>query len=363
LIFIEANLHKTIKDDIRQILSNNLPWDNFHNKTVLITGGAGMIGTYLVYSLLELNRLQDTNIKIIVLDVAEEKMQKNFTECVGEIDLKQFTLIHHDILEPLVNIEALKNERIDVVFHGATRVGPKWYNSDPTLVLLTEVIGTKNVLDLCPKQLVLESTSVVYGAWNNDRVVTEQDLGYIDTTKKSAAYAEGKRAAEALALTFKHNNSPQSAARIQIARIAQSIGPYMPLGEAGAGADFITNALNCQDIVMRTNGESKRAFTYIADSVVALFFIVLKGEDKNIYNVNNMHNYISVRELAETVVDAVSEKNLRVVLNPEMNKLEVPEMNGICLDTAKLENLGWTAQIAPYEMVKRTLDFYKGNNP
>jgi nucleoside-diphosphate-sugar epimerase len=172
----------------------------------------------------------------------------------------------------------------------------------------------------------LESTSVVYGVWNSDRAVTEQDLGYIDVTKKSAAYAEGKRAAEALTLTFKHNNSPQSAVRIQITRIAQSIGPYMPLGEAraGSGADFITNALNCQDIVMRSKGKSKRAFTYIADSIAALFFIALKGEDKNIYNVNNMHNYISVRELAETVVDAVSENDLQIVVNPEMNNLDVP---------------------------------------
>jgi nucleoside-diphosphate-sugar epimerase len=75
-----------------------------------------------------------------------------------------------------------------------------------------------------------------------------------------------------------------------------------------------------------------------------------------------MHNYISVRELAETVVNAVSEKNLRVIMDSEMNKIEVPEMNGICLDTAKLENLGWKSRIVPGEMIKRTLDFYRGNN-
>jgi nucleoside-diphosphate-sugar epimerase len=253
LIFTEVNLHKIIEDDIRQILSIDLPWENFYNKTVLITGGAGMIGTYLAYSLLELNRSQNADIKLFVLDVSEKKLHQNFDMFSEQIQSRQLILINCDILEPLANTEVLQSEVIDVVFHGATRVGPRWYNSDPALVLLTEVIGTKNVLELCPKQLVLESTSVVYGVWNSDRVATEQDLGYIDVTKKSAAYAEGKRAAEALALTYKHNNSSQSAVRIQIARIAQCIGPYMPLGEAGAGAgaDFITNALNCQDVAMR----------------------------------------------------------------------------------------------------------------
>jgi nucleoside-diphosphate-sugar epimerase len=348
-------MHRIIKEDISKILSENLPWNNLYDKTILITGGAGMIGTWLTYTLLELNKEHGTGVKIIVLDIDNDKLNSHFSEFDDEIKNKTLVIIKHDIIEPLSRISGLCDEKIDIVFHGATKVGPRWYNKSPNLVLLTEVVGMKNVLELNHKLIIMESTSVTYGVWNDDKPVKEEDLGFIDTTKNSAAYAEGKRAAETLALT--------SDIDTRVARIAQSIGPYMPLSEAGAGADFINNVLNSQDIVLRSHGESKRAFTYIADVISALFFITLKGYTKTIYNVNSMNNYISVRCLADTVTFTSAEMGLRKpnveIKLDEINKIPVPQMNGICLDTTQLENLGWKQYYSIKDIVTRTLEFYK----
>jgi len=311
---------------------------------VLVTGGAGFIGSHLC------DRLIGDGCDVICLDNYFTGSKDNVRHLLGN---DRFELVRHDVTTPFY-------AEVDRIYNLACPASPVNYQYNPIKTLKTSIYGALNMLGMAKRvgaTILHASTSEVYGDPTIHPQV-ESYWGNVNPIGIRSCYDEGKRAAETLALNSAKRDKEQNNT-VQVGRISQCIGPYMPLSEA-AGADFIANALDGKNITMRTNGLSRRAFTYISDAVAALFFIALKGENGDVYNVNAMQNYITVRELAELVVNAVSGRNLRVVVDPDMNKLEVPEMNGICLDTAKLERLGWKAVIPPDEMVRRTIEFYTG---
>ena len=202
------------------------------------------------------------------------------------------------------------------------------------------------------------SSREIYGDPNeNQKYFTEDGrLGFIDPLIPRNGYAEGKKAAENMCVGFKSEYGLNT----KIVRLAHTYGPGMSVDDGRVQADFLRNVLNDENIVLKSDGSSVRTYTYISDAVSAMFSVLLHSEDV-VYNIADERNEVSIRQLAETMVDIYPEKELKLVFDIEdsEDKGYAPFKFGI-LSTKKIKNeLGWSAKYSVKEGFKRTLEFLK----
>ena len=343
---------RTITDDIERILSEDLPWDEFSGKTVLVTGASGMIPSYVVYTLLGLNDRQDAGIRVLALVRNEAKARGIFGELLDRDDI---TLIAQDVTAPL-DIEG----PVDYIFHGASAARPSEHKAAPVSTIKANVSGTFNLLDLAvskgSKGFVLMSSSEVYGQApaGIDRI-SENDYGKVDTLNPRSCYSEGKRAAETICICYQ----AQYGIRCSLPRFAHIYGPGMSLTDGRVQADFAANVFRGEDIVMKSDGSSQRAYTYVSDAVAGMFYVVLKGTEPA-YNVADSSNIISIRQLAEAFIASRPEKNLKLVIDiPENTAGMFNPAKFIGLDDTRIKSLGWTPKINIAEGTRRMISCYE----
>ena len=347
------NLNNYIVDeDISQILSEDLPWDVFRNKTVLVTGASGMIPSYVVYTLLGLNDSGDMGIRILALVRNEEKARRIFGDILEREDI---CLIAQDVTAPL-DVDG----PVDYIVHGASSARPSEHKAAPTSTIRANLVGTFNLLDLAvrkkSKGFVLMSSSEVYGTvGGNIESISETDYGYLDCLNPRSCYSEGKRAAETICASFKAEHGIDC----RIVRFAHIYGPGLGLNDGRVQADFAANVFRGENIVMKSDGSSKRAYTYVADAVSGLFYALLKG-DEMAYNVADSDNVISIRQLAETFIASRPEKNLKLVIDipPAQAGLYNPA-KFIGLDNSKIKALGWKPKVGIAEGTCRMVESLK----
>ena len=144
----------------------------------------------------------------------------------------------------------------------------------------------------------------------------------------------------------------------KIARLAHTFGPGMSINDGRVQADFLKNVVNNEDIVLKSEGTAIRTYTYVGDAVLALFYILLNSEDV-VYNISSEESTVSIKELAETLVNAYPERNLKLVFDipkSDANAGCAPFTLGI-LGSDKLKALGWKPIYSLEEGLKRTVDF------
>lgn len=204
---------QTIIDYVTKL---NLPWEKIHNKTVLISGSTGMIGSLLVHVLL--NRKE--NIHIIALGRNVEKAQNRFKEYWNR---KDFQFICHDINEPLNHLNCPK---VDFIIHAASNTHPIAYATDPIGTITANVIGTYHLLNYYKekdaKRFLFLSSVEIYGDNRGDTdYFDEQYCGYINCNTMRAGYPESKRVGEALCQAYRNAYNME----VVIARLARTYGP------------------------------------------------------------------------------------------------------------------------------------------
>jgi len=343
-----------IEDDLKYIAGADLPWGDLSDKTVLISGGAGFLASYVVDLLLFLNEKNNANIKIIGLVRNETLAYEKFSHANGSDNL---IFIAQDVCDK-IGID----EKIDYIIHAASYATPKMFRENPVGTILPNVLGTKNLLDLAVKNAVAGflffSTSGVYGyVRDEDYPVHEDCFGGLDPMELSSCYLESKRMGENMCVAWMH----QYGVPIKIVRPAITYGPGVDLQGGRSFEDFVSCIVHRKDIKLYSDGSAVRNFCYIADATLGFFTVLLKGENGEAYNVATDHE-ISIKNLANYLVkDVFPERGLNVIMVNDESKNYL-RMNFLrtTVDITKAKSLGWIISFPIAEGFKRVVQSCEG---
>jgi UDP-glucuronate decarboxylase len=306
-------------------------------KRVLVTGGAGFLGSHLC------ERLIGKGYDVLCLDNFFTGLKDHIAHLIAH---PYFELMRHDISFP-VHVE------VDEIYNLACPASPVHYQFDPVQTTKTSVLGAINVLSLATRikaRVFQASTSEVYG----DPEIHPQPESYrgnVNPLGPRACYDEGKRCAETLFFDYYR----QHGVPIRVARIFNTYGPRMHPNDGRVISNFILQALRGEPITLFGDGSQTRAFCYVDDMIEA-FLRFMEHED-GITGPINLGNpqEISVRELAERVIALVGSRS-RIELRP----LPVDDPVQRCPDIALARKaLGWEPRVPLDEGLKRTIDYFR----
>ena len=305
-------------------------------KRVLVTGGAGFLGSHLCEYLL------GQGDDVLCVDNYFTGRKDNIAHLLGN---PQFEAMRHDITFPLY-------VEVDEIYNLACPASPVHYQFDPVQTTKTSVIGAINMLGLAKRvgaKIMQASTSEVYG----DPTVhpqTEDYRGNVNPLGPRACYDEGKRCAETLFFDYHRQNH----VRIKVARIFNTYGPRMHPNDGRVVSNFIMQALRGQDITLYGDGSQTRAFCYVDDLVQG--FVRLMATDDGVtgpINLGNPHE-ISVRALAEHVVRLTGSAS-QIVYRPLPQDDPVQRCPDIALASSVL---GWQPRVALEQGLRQTIDYF-----
>ena len=340
-------MNRILENDLINIAEQDIEWEKLRDKTVMVTGASGMVGSYFVRTLLKLNETKNMNIHVVCVVRNVKKIGEDIREDINA------EILAHDVTKPI----EYKGE-VDFIIHAASPASPLIMKDDPVGTIAANVLGTFNTLELAHEKnsegYMFISSREIYGQPSeNQEFFTEDTYGFVDPLDPRSCYPEGKKAAETMCASFR----AQYGLNAKVARLAHTYGPGMSIYDGRVQADFLKNVVFNEDIVMKSEGLPVRTYTYIADAVAGMFRILLNGEEM-VYNIGDENAKISIRGLAELLVKITPEKGLSV-------KMEIPEGGtkgcapftlGI-LDSTKLRDIGWKPLYTIEEGFLRTIQY------
>lgn len=268
----------------------------FHGARILLTGGTGFIGLWLLEALQHANRQLDADLRMVVLTRDPNRARRQAPHLFNRADTQ---LVCGNICQPLAPVGPL-----DLCIHAATDVGDSLAAANPLAVFDSIVQGTRNVLDLASSggasRFLLTSSGAVYGKQPaNLELMSEDHCGAADPLQPQAAYGNGKRAAEWLASTC----AVQGGLEACMARIFAVVGPGLSFDGPLAAGNFVRDVLAGQPIHIEGDGRPLRSYLYMADLCIWLLRIAASGQSGRAYNVGSEHA-VSISELAGKVAHA-----------------------------------------------------------
>ncbi len=329
-----------IRNDIAALLQNHGE-ANFKDRSVVITGGAGFIGSWLCEVLVH------QKAHVICVDNLSSGLESNISLLLGN---DNFKFIKHDITEPLHF-----KDKIDFVMHLASRASPFEFEHFPLEILKANTIGTLNALEIARKHksvFLFASTSETYG---NPAVVPtpETYYGYVNPIGIRGCYDESKRCGEAYVMAYKK----QYGMDVRIARIFNTYGPRIrPDGIYGRVIPrFISQALRNESITVFGSGEQTRSFCYVTDQIMGLLSLISSPKATGeVINIGN-NKQITILELANMIKNLTS-SNSEIEFNP----LPQDDPRRRCPDLTKAKTvLGWQPKVSLEEGFKKTIDWMK----
>lgn len=298
---------------------------------ILVTGGAGFIGSHLI------DRLMAEGSEVICLDNFYTGHKRNLLKWLGN---PYFELVRHDITEEILL-------EVDQIYHLACPASPVHYQYNPVKTIKTNVMGTLNMLGLAKRvkaRFLLASTSEVYGD-PNVHPQTEDYWGNVNPIGIRSCYDEGKRVAETLAFDYHRQNDVD----IRVARIFNTYGPRMLENDGRVVSNFVVQALRGTPLTIYGEGQQTRSFCYVSDLVDGLIRL-MAGEHKGPVNLGNPDEY-TILQLAQTVQAMV---NPEAALNFEPLPLDDPKRRKPDITRAQTW-LGWEPKVSLTEGLQLTI--------
>ncbi len=304
-------------------------------KKVLVTGGAGFVGSFLC------DRLIDEGHEVIAIDNFFTGSKENLSQLSDETN---FELIRHDIVKPILL-------EVDWIFNLACPASPIHYQYNPVKTVKTNVMGTLNMLGLAKRvkaRILQASTSEVYG----DPQVHPQPESYFGNVNPiglRSCYDEGKRVAETLIMDYHR----QSQVDVKIVRIFNTYGPRMHPEDGRVVSNFIVAALTGKPITIHGDGLQSRSFCYVTELVDAMYRMMNTENFTGPVNTGNPGEFTMI-ELAETVLKMTnsSSKLVKVEARPDDPGRRQPDI------TLAKEKLGWEPEIKLEEGLKPTIEYF-----
>ncbi len=324
-----------------------IDWEKFHNKHILVTGGTGLIGSTLIKALLYASKVRGLNLHIHALVRNFDKAFKIFGGENNNLELIIGTL------ESLPEIFC----SIDYIIHGANPTASLYFVKQPVETIQIAVDGTFKLLTLARekgvKSFVYLSSMEVYGAPLDDKMIPETQGCTLDSMAIRSCYPIAKRLCENLCASFASEYNVPT----KVVRLAQTFGPGVAKDDARVFAEFARDAIENRDIILQTDGSSKRMYLYTADAVSAILTILLRGKSGCAYNAANPETYCSIREMAELVASEIANNKIsvRVLNNRNSAAQKYPPSHHLRLDSQKLLYLGWQPRRDLKEMYLRML--------
>lgn len=310
-----------------------------------------MIGKWMIDLLME-----QTDCKVILLGRSEEKARSRFAVehwASGRLQFAQWDPSHPT---PLVEADGSPLSRsIDYIVHLASNTHPVAYATDPVSTIVMNVSATKELLDLAVakklKRFVYASSVEIYGQNRGDCEKFKEDYcGYINCNTLRAGYPESKRCGEALCQAY----IKQYGLDVVIPRIARVYGPTLLKDDTKALSQFIHNALEGKDIVLKSEGKQHFSYLHVADAVSGILTVMLKGASGEAYNIADEKSDITLRDLAELIAKQCGRKVVFDLPASTENVGFSPAMLAR-MDSVKLEDLGWRADYDIQSGVAETL--------
>lgn len=314
---------------VKRVASLPYDWSRFDNKVLLISGGTGFIGAFLIKVLRYRVDCFGNKIKVASLSrrggVSDDYLENLAADVCNPIDYKG---------------------QVDFVLHLASNTHPKQYAEDPIGTILTNIDGCNNLLKLAVEKkarFLFASSVEIYGQ-GTEKPMDERYCGYIDCNQARAGYNEAKRTCEALTQSYRQRFGIDAV----IVRFARVFGPDKKK-DTKAMSQFMDKAVLGDEIVMKSHGEQRYSYVYIADAVSALIKALLDGIDGEAYNISDDDGK-TLRGYAEYLASLSDQK---VKFEIEDNSA-VSKATFALMDTSKLKALGWIPLYTVCQGLKET---------
>jgi UDP-glucuronate decarboxylase len=363
-----VSLQDLLRDDLDTLCTDlQSEFGQMGGGRLLITGGGGFLGYYLIQSVLHWNdtRAAGARIKTVVYDNYARGVPEWLEALRKHPDLE---LVKQDMILPL----PADMGHFDHIVHAAGIASPMYYRAQPLKCIDANINGLRNLLDYAVaerkagrpvKTFLFYSSSEIYGDPAADAIPTPETYrGNVSCTGPRACYDESKRFGETLCVTYaQHEGVP-----VKIARPFNNYGPGLKITDGRVIPDFAGNVLAGRDIVMFSDGSPKRTFCYATDAIAGYYKVLVRGGDGEPYNIGIETPEISMAELARTVIEAARQLfgyQGKVVLGKaqEADYL-VDNPNRRCPVIRKArEQLGYAPRVAIEDGVRRSLIWYHHN--
>lgn len=362
--------NKVVDDDLAYIIGSlTEELSTLSGHRLLLTGGGGFLGYYLVLAIVKWNQVVAKSpvefIDLVVLD----NFMRGMPDWLDTLHSKGLLSVKkHNVIDPLPSDIG----DVSYIIHGASIASPVYYRLNPIATMDANVDGLRYLLDYCKDKsecggfvggLLYFSTSEIYGDPDPENIPTSEEYhGNVSCTGPRACYDESKRYGETLCVNF----ARQYKLPIKIVRPFNAYGPGLKITDGRVHADFYRNVVAEQDIVLLSDGKPTRTFCYVSDAVIGYLKVLVNGHNGEPYNIGTEAPEISVEGLAEMVVSASAEtfgyegKLVYRQSNDKEYLTDNPNRRCPSIEKAK-KHLGYNPTIDLEEGLKRSLIWYREN--
>lgn len=345
--------NKLYLEDVSKVAEFDIDWGKLKNKSVFLTGGRGLLGSFLVDVFMYRNLKYNLNCKVILAGRNISKLEERFSSYLGENNLSFVEMDINQVQDIAIS------ENIDYILHLASNTHPVSYATDPIGTIMTNVLGLDKMLSLSAKnkgsRFIFSSSNEIYGENRRDvELFDEKYCGYIDSNTLRAGYPESKRCGESLCQAYITQKNVDAV----ICRFTRSYGPTMLESDTKAISQFLKKGIEGEDIVLKSEGNQYYSYTYMGDAILGLLHILFYGKTGEAYNVADIESDIRLKDLAGIIAKECGKKVV-IELPDEVEQKGYSKATIARLDGSKLKQLGWNPLYNINTGIKRTLDIMK----